>query len=135
MTNPSTHPDQEPHGVSVPPPRHAINYYLIFVGLFILTIITIVVAMHRFQSEAVNLGVAIAIAVAKASLVCLFFMHLKFEGKLIYLILLVPIGLCIVLTLALIPDIVMTDPAKFPHSSSMHLFNSAKDLIKMAVGG
>lgn len=131
--NPSNVPE-EPHGVTVPTPRHPINYYAIFGALFVLTILTVVVAMHRFQSEAVNLGVALAIAIAKASLVCLFFMHLKFEGKLIYLILLVPISLCIVLTLALIPDIVMTDPQKFPHSASLHLFNGVSHLFRMAVG-
>jgi cytochrome c oxidase subunit IV len=37
--------------------------------------------------------------------VALFFMHLKFEGKLIFLILLVPVLLCIILVIALIPDI------------------------------
>jgi cytochrome c oxidase subunit 4 len=127
-------PKQEPHGVSLPTPRHPINYYAIFGALFVLTILTVVVAMHRFQSEAVNLGVALAIAIAKASLVCLFFMHLKFEGKLIYLILLVPISLCIVLTVALIPDIVMSDPQKFPHISSLHLFNAMSHLVRMTMG-
>ena len=33
-------------------------------------------------------------------------MHLNFDGKLIYLILLIPVFLCIVLVIALIPDIV-----------------------------
>jgi cytochrome c oxidase subunit 4 len=65
---------------------------------------------------------ALAIATVKGSLVALFFMHLKFEGKLIYLIFLVPLALCILLVCALIPDVVMTDPAS--HSASLHLFNA-----------
>ena len=44
-------------------------------------------------------------AVAAASLVALFFMHLKFEGKLIYVIFCVPLVLCVLLICALIPDV------------------------------
>jgi cytochrome c oxidase subunit IV len=50
--------------------------------------------------------VALTIASIKAAFVALFFMHLKFEGKLIYLILLVPVFLSVVLVISLIPDIV-----------------------------
>jgi len=53
-----------------------------------------------------NLVVALAISISKALLVALFFMHLKFEGKLIFLILLVPVFLSIVLVISLIPDVV-----------------------------
>jgi hypothetical protein len=48
-------------------------------------------------------------------------MHLKYEGKLIYLILLVPVGLMLIFIFALIPDIVMTAPDST--SASLHLFN------------
>jgi caa(3)-type oxidase subunit IV len=61
--------------------------------------------MYRFNSEAVNVLLALFVASIKASLVALFFMHLKFEGKLIYLIFLVPLALCILLIVALMPDL------------------------------
>jgi len=97
---------EEPHGVSTPMPHHTVNYYYIFFALVILTIVTVLVAFHRFHSEVVNLLLALLVATVKATLVAMFFMHLKFEGKLIYLILIVPLLLCILLVCALIPDIV-----------------------------
>src|SRR5688572_15522771 len=121
----------EPHGVSVPAPHHHVNYYYIFFALVILTIVTVLVAFHRFESEVVNLLLALLVATVKATLVAMFFMHLKFEGKLIYLIFIVPLGLCILLIVALIPDIIMTDPGS--NSSSLHLFNSVGHLFRAAV--
>jgi cytochrome c oxidase subunit 4 len=120
---------EEPHGVTVPTPHHSVNYYFIFFSLVILTIVTVLVAMHRFESEVVNLLLALLVASIKATLVAMFFMHLKFEGKLIYLIFVVPLVLCVLLIVALIPDIVLTDPVKFAWSSSMHLFNTASLLV------
>jgi cytochrome c oxidase subunit 4 len=64
------------------------------------------VAFVHIRSEVIKVLVALTIAAIKASFVALYFMHLKFEGKLIYLILLIPVFLCIVLVIALIPDIV-----------------------------
>ena len=95
----------EPHGVTVALPHHAVNYYLIFVTLVALTVVTVAIALVRFQSELVNVLIALLIASIKAIFVARYFMHLKFEGKLIYAILLLPVGLCIILMCALIPDI------------------------------
>src|SRR5687767_4491170 len=123
---------EEPHGVSVPAPHHHVNYYYIFFALVILTIVTVLVAFHRFESEVVNLLLALLVASIKATLVAMFFMHLKFEGKLIYLIFFVPLMLCVLLIVALIPDILMTDPGS--NSSSLHLFNNVAHLFQAAVG-
>ena len=101
---------EEPHGVTVPMPHHKVPYVACFLALIVLTVITVAVALYRFQSEVVNLLIALLIASIKASLVALFFMHLKFEGKLIYLILIVPLCLCVLLICALIPDIVYALP-------------------------
>ncbi|MEO6437366.1 MAG: cytochrome C oxidase subunit IV family protein [Tepidisphaeraceae bacterium] len=120
---------EEPHGHTEPTPHHKINYYFIFFSLVILTIVTVLVAMHRFESEVVNLLLALLVASIKATLVAMFFMHLKFEGKLIYLIFIVPLLLCVLVIVALIPDILLTDPDKFPWSSSLKLFNSANLLV------
>ena len=55
------------------------------------------------------------------ALVAMFFMHLKFEGKLIYMMVIVPLILCVLIIFALIPDILMTDHDS--SSASLHLFN------------
>ena len=97
---------EEPHGVSVPTPHHKVNYVAIFLLLVLLTVVTVAVAFVHIESEIIKVLVALVIASIKAAFVCLFFMHLKFEGKLIYLILIVPLMLTVLLVCALIPDIV-----------------------------
>ncbi len=124
---------EEPHGTTVPAPHHHVNYFLIFAVLVALTILTVLVAFHRFQSEAINLLLALAIASAKALCVALFFMHLKFEGKLIYTIFIVPLLLCVLLTVALIPDVLLNHPGD--NTSSLKTFNDASHLFMSAVGG
>jgi cytochrome c oxidase subunit IV len=100
------HEPEEPHGHTVPMPHHKVNYVAIFGLLVALTVVTVVVAFVHIRSELIKVLVALTIAAIKAAFVALYFMHLKFEGKLIYLILLIPVFLCIVLVIALIPDIV-----------------------------
>jgi cytochrome c oxidase subunit IV len=100
----TTHP--EAHGHSVQTPHHKVNYVAIFGLLVLLTVVTVVVAFIHLNSELQKVLVALTIASIKAAFVALYFMHLKFEGKLIYLILVVPVFLCIVLVISLIPDIV-----------------------------
>lgn len=95
----------EPHGTTVPAPHHNVPYFWIFIALVVLTGITVGVAVHRFSSEYTNIVVALTIATVKGTLVARYFMHLKFEGKLIYLIFLSPILLCLLLIAALFPDI------------------------------
>ena len=96
---------EEPHGVGAAEPHHYVNYYLIFLLLVVLTVVTVAVAQYRFHNELINVLVALAVATTKAVFVARYFMHLKFEGKLIHLILFVPLSLAVILALALIPDI------------------------------
>jgi cytochrome c oxidase subunit 4 len=108
-TNPITprmHDAEEPHGHTAPMPHHKVNYVAIFGLLIALTVVTVVVAFVHIRSEVIKVLVALTIAAIKASFVALYFMHLKFEGKLIYLILIIPVFLCILLVIALIPDVV-----------------------------
>jgi cytochrome c oxidase subunit 4 len=56
-------------------------YYTIFAALMVLTIVT--VAVTYVHLDRFNLAVALAIAVTKAMLVILFFMHVKYSPKLI----------------------------------------------------
>jgi cytochrome c oxidase subunit IV len=103
---PPAHEPDEPHGHTEPMPHHKVNYLAIFILLVALTVVTVVVAFVHIESELTKVLVALSIASIKAAFVALFFMHLKFEGKLIYLILLVPVFLSVVLVVSLIPDIV-----------------------------
>src|SRR5688500_15840925 len=109
---------EEPHAVTVPMPHHKVNYLGIFILLCLLTIVTVAVAFVHIEREIVKVLVALAIASIKAAAVALFFMHLKFEGQLIYLILLVPVFLCILLVVSLIPDVTLSPlfngPTPFP---------------------
>lgn len=110
VSHPTSRIPDEPHGHGEPTPHHAVNYYAIFVLLVILTVVTVgayfalmAMGMHN---ELLRVVVALSIAAVKASFVAMFFMHLKFEGKLIYLIAIVPLILTVLLVMALIPDIV-----------------------------
>src|SRR5262245_29185542 len=55
-------------------------YYSIFGALMVLTIATVEVATHNFGR--LNFPVAIGIAITKATLVILFFMHAKYSSTL-----------------------------------------------------
>ena len=109
----------EPHDVSRPTPHHTVNYYAIFGLLVALTVVTVAVAFIHMQSEIAKVLVALLIASIKASFVCLFFMHLKFEGKLIYLIMIVPLILTVLLVCALIPDILFGHPFNPPAAAQV----------------
>ena len=126
------HEPEEPHGTTVPAPHHTVNYYMIFAALVVLTIVTVLVAFVRFSSEFINLAVSMLIAATKATLVASFFMHLKFEGKLVRMIFFVPLMLCVLMIVALIPDVLL--PALGNDNHSLHLFNSVRDLIGGAMG-
>ena len=55
-------------------------YYAIFGGLMVLTVVT--VAVSRVNLGHFNFPVAIGIAITKATLVILFFMHAKYSSRL-----------------------------------------------------
>jgi len=60
------------------------TYYAIFGALMVLTTITVIVAFINLG--ALNFPVALAIAILKATLVVLFFMHVKYSSQLTKLI-------------------------------------------------
>src|SRR3954468_8047805 len=112
---------EEPHGHTEPEPHHKSPYFVVFIVLVVLTAVTYAVALNRFPHEIINVLLALAVACLKASCVALIFMHLRYEGKLIYLIAIVPLILCVLLVTSLIPDILMTDQDS--PSASLHQFN------------
>jgi len=80
------------------------SYLTIFLALMVLTAVTV----GLFYINLGHVGgivAAMAIASCKATLVALYFMHLKFEVRSIYIVVGVPVSLAIILVLALMPDI------------------------------
>ncbi|HSV12943.1 MAG TPA: cytochrome C oxidase subunit IV family protein [Tepidisphaeraceae bacterium] len=60
------------------------TYYAIFGALMVLTGVTIAVAFVHLGS--LNFPVALAIAITKATLVLLFFMHVKYSSRLVKMV-------------------------------------------------
>ena len=82
-----------------------VPYLAIAATLFVMTGITIGVSFKDL-GHAGNIILAMAIAAFKASLVMLFFMHLKFEKKTMVIIAMIPYVLAAILLFALFPDVV-----------------------------
>jgi cytochrome c oxidase subunit IV len=82
----------------------AANYLRIFYILLALTIVEVaIVYLHLPKILLVSL--LVALAVWKAALVAMHFMHLKFEKMTLMVIALSPFILCVFLILMLLPDI------------------------------
>jgi len=60
------------------------TYYLIFFSLMVLTAITVAVAFVNLGS--LNFPIAIAVAITKATLVVLFFMHVRWGTRLTWVV-------------------------------------------------
>ena len=80
------------------------NYIAVFWWLLVLTIIEIAVIYLPIAKFAIAV-MLIVLAVTKAALVALYFMHLKFERITLGWIALSPFILCVFLILMLLPDI------------------------------
>jgi cytochrome c oxidase subunit IV len=83
------------------------NYMAVFWWLAILTLIELGVIYMPVHRLAI-LALLVVLAITKAVLVALYFMHLKFETRTLGLVALSPFILCVFLILMLLPDI-------FPH--------------------
>jgi cytochrome c oxidase subunit 4 len=84
---------------------HHVRYGLIFAALCVCTGLSVVFDLVSFESKAVIIVLVLAVAVAKALFVMLYFMHLKFEGNWKYVLLAPTVILAIGLPMALLPDI------------------------------
>ncbi len=79
------------------------NYIAIFWWLLALTIIEVAV-IYAPVARVVIAILLVGLALSKASLVAMYFMHLKFESRTLGLIALTPLILCVLLVFALVPD-------------------------------
>ncbi len=87
------------------PHSHLKDLALTFAGLVVLTIVTVKVAQINFGSLAINISIALLIATLKATLVALYFMHLKWEEKLIIGFSVVSIPFIILMVTTIVWDI------------------------------
>jgi cytochrome c oxidase subunit 4 len=79
------------------------NYMAIWFWLAVLTVLEIWIAQMGIP-KALMISSLIGLAIAKAALVALYFMHLKFERRTLGLIALTPPILLVLLTFAVYPD-------------------------------
>ena len=82
------------------------KYMNIFYWLAALTAIEIGVAIPEY-SIVLKAILLIGLACAKAALVAIYFMHLKFERKTLAIIVLTPFIICVFLVFALMPDLTL----------------------------
>lgn len=83
---------------------HHVNYFAIFIALLVCTGLSVVFDLVPLNGVLVTCLV-LAVAVAKASFVMTYFMHLKFEGGWKFVILLPTAILAVGLMVALMPDV------------------------------
>lgn len=84
-------------------------YYTIFGCLAALTAVTVFVSRVHLPPVAAVV-MAFLIAISKATLVVAFFMHLKYDPKILRVMCLVPVVLTMIAMMALMPDIAMSGP-------------------------
>ncbi len=80
------------------------NYIKIFIVLSVLTAVEIGVTFLGLP-RTLLVTLLVVLAVWKAALVALHFMHLKIEKKTLTIVALIPFILCVFLSLMLLPDI------------------------------
>lgn len=80
------------------------NYIGVFWWLLALTILEIAV-IYMPWARLIIVILLVGLALSKASLVALYFMHLKFERVTLGVIAVTPLILCVFLILMLLPDI------------------------------
>ena len=80
------------------------NYIAIFWWLLALTIIEVGVIFSPLARVMIAI-LLVGLALSKASLVAMYFMHLKFERTTLGLIAVTPLLLCVLLVFALLPDL------------------------------
>ncbi|MCG8607785.1 cytochrome C oxidase subunit IV family protein [bacterium] len=84
------------------------NYMAVFVALTILTALEIGVVFVPIGKIVIAVAL-ILLALAKAALVALYFMHLRYEKFALGIIAFTPLILCTLLILSLLPDLTGTD--------------------------
>jgi cytochrome c oxidase subunit 4 len=99
------------------------NYMVVFFTLTILTGVEIGVVFLPISKLIIGFGLVI-LALAKAALVALYFMHLKYEKFALGVIALTPLILCTLLIFALLPDLTGT-----PHETQRAAATASESMV------
>lgn len=86
---------------------HHVNYMAIFWWLLALTILEVIAGIPQASPAYPQLlkgALLVVMAVAKAALVGLYFMHLRFEKLTLGFIAMIPLILCVFVVLMVLPD-------------------------------
>ena len=62
------------------------SYFGVFAALMVMTVVTVIAAQVNFGNEVVNTIIALTIAVVKAMLVVLIFMHVRHSQRIIWVL-------------------------------------------------
>ena len=79
------------------------NYFMVIVLLSVLTALEVAVVFMPLPKLSIGV-LLVGLALSKACMVALYFMHLKFEKTTLALIAMTPLVLCTMLMFALLPD-------------------------------
>lgn len=80
------------------------NYMLVWLVLFVLTVIEVGVAMIAALPKQVLILILIGLAIWKAVLVAMYYMHLKFEPRRLALLAASPLPLAVILVVAVLME-------------------------------
>jgi cytochrome c oxidase subunit 4 len=86
---------------------HQVNYMFIFWWLLALTILEVIAGMPQTSMQyppALKNFFLVGMALVKAALVALYFMHLRFDRKALSFIAFIPLVLCVFVVLMVMPD-------------------------------
>lgn len=78
------------------------NYYLIWFYLLVLTIVEVGVAFLSGLPDQLLIVILLGLALWKAALVAMFYMHLKFEPSRLIMIVLAPLPLAVLLAIVVV---------------------------------
>ena len=73
-------------------------------ALLVLTALTVYIAPKDFGAKWLNIGIGLLVAITKATLVVLIFMHLKWEKRIWLSMVLFPVALVLIIIFANLPD-------------------------------
>jgi cytochrome c oxidase subunit 4 len=79
------------------------RYMVIWAALAVLTVIEVGIAFLEFSKELIIL-LLVALAIWKAVLVAMYYMHLKFEPRRLVIMALVPLPLAVILVIAVLTE-------------------------------
>jgi len=80
------------------------NYYLIWLVLFVLTLAEVGVAFISHLPKTLLIVILCAMAVWKALLVAMYYMHLKFEPRKLWILAAAPLPLAVILVMIVLSE-------------------------------